>query len=569
MTNQINSNKTKNSKPQVVIEPGKKVKQIKVPKKAPILPTTPVKKDKLKVKQQLAKTAPKVGVQDAGVNSFTDVLDTAVDVIKVGGTIAGNPLNPLSYMDVPKTLTKVINTIVDFSGKAPVNVPVLSGPLTGQKDDKFVKELGKEFPVFHTSSIPTSFITEFKTPEFKIVPSNRQYNGMKAVRVTGTSWVAVIAFPVTNIVGEIYCANNSGGYALPLVAMGNLGPRMNNIVVNYDRHCFNSITWNYVPSCPTITPGNISMFARYAPRSPQNVNSRVPITDASQMEEYCTGSTYGSLSMTLNRGFGLKFNGSTSSNISDIKFYSDWFVCVGTSGGSTSTYGDILGNLFINFDIDLVGAVSTPNYPALIHNQWVTRFLLTSVYQHYNLLTSKDIRSFLKHCDAIVMKAIKHSNSLLSVDCSSFILSIKDQKKNPTLSVEVRSDIKLSSFLHNFVMRDVIPILDRYIGDPQLSMAIRSFLSELFNNNVCLTGSYELFTKTRLSYTILDADIVHDFDVLNDPNIGYLTFVRVAIHNIIEQFMSDVKLDFISEDYISDDDDEKVEIGEDEEFNDY
>lgn len=300
-------------------------------------------KSNLKTKTQVKLNTSQSGKLSAPSPQFNvgGFVDTVGSVIKTGSNIISQPLDPLNYLDVPKTITKVIDTVQDISGD--VKKLTLSGELprtTAAKE--LMAHIEKEAPVFNTSSIPTAYSSSFSGPEFNVVQSQTMLNGMRGVRVTGTSYIHPIrACPPGTTSGTI-CANTlTDGYRTADFAIGNFGTRFDTFVQNYDRRKIRKLVYTYVPSCPTSTPGNIHMCCRWAPKDP-TVNGQLGVQQASQLEMYATASCYSGVSLVMERGFNLKFNGDFQST--DPKFYSDWYIVVGPSDVSTNDYNFGLGD---------------------------------------------------------------------------------------------------------------------------------------------------------------------------------------------------------------------------------
>lgn len=179
------------------------------------------------------------------------------------------------------------------------------------------------------------------------------------VRITGRSYLGAVnntAVPGGNAIGLLYDVNPSL-----------LGDRVAVMASTYDKYCYQSMKFTYVPQCPTTQPGSVMLvFERDPEAQCANTTSTSFMQEVMSYEHAVLTPSWVTTSVTYKRDpHELKtwFMGGDTANLSTRETSQGSFIAYTSNATVQSTpgAGGKLGFVVMDFTLDLVSPNILPN----------------------------------------------------------------------------------------------------------------------------------------------------------------------------------------------------------------
>lgn len=365
-------------------------------------------------------------------NIVDDIIDTTSSVLDTA--IGSMSLNPIALAKIPSTIMKVVDTgsniVKNFSGVKDESKIVLdkNTQIVGQ-NQKLVTELQKHMPVVQTTSVPSSFASQFTAPPL-VVSNNISKNGVKITNVQGSNLYGSLSYGSDTSFGL-----RSSTRISPTASGTIFGSRVYAMALLFGRYRLNSFSIQFIPSQPTSSAGNIYIMA-YNGTDDANFNVYTK-SDVSQMENFVMSS--GSQKASLGVRCLNPWLWTYQSVVTDpLKFYYQWCVAHYSSDNSSIVAGQLLFTFDLDFAQALTHAGSFIDYFKLdLQSIWV---------RYVPIQVSFD--SYLSAMSASIKKVINASEFNQGILSDSFGLTVNKQ----LFSIRMKfDDSKLLKVIYEFL----------------------------------------------------------------------------------------------------------------------
>jgi len=286
-----------------------------------------------------------------------DILGTVGDVVSTGSRLLAG--DPTALLKVPNTVLKVLDTATGVtdaltSGNVPSVVPEKIPQDINEKQNKLVvNELSKTMPVVNTSSIPSVFGADIKTPPLE--RTDYMMDGRKVSKFTGGVVMS------TNILFDPTSSTNlfipSQSLMSP-IDLSSFGSRISQIADTFQKWRLLRGNFQYIPNVGTNTQGTVALTVLdgvYAPPFPISGG----LSAVSQREWFKQTACYLGTSLSF-PGTGWLWCTRSYTTTDSIRWYAQQNYQFFTIGNNQTVVSGPVGYVLFTFEIEFSSPAEAP-----------------------------------------------------------------------------------------------------------------------------------------------------------------------------------------------------------------